>query len=178
MSEVRYSINGNYFKSFGVYVSESKGLGDTLKRKKSNTYDWSEYNGTSIDLSKPRYESREIELECFIEGSNWQTLFDKFNTLIRDEFSKGGTQRLLIEPLGFKAMPYEVYLEDNVQVKKRFKDGQMFGSFNLKLIEPNPIKKVLYFTGSSLDLSYNSTSETEIFYGNGLKETKKGEKSC
>jgi uncharacterized ubiquitin-like protein YukD len=174
MGEVRYSINGNYFKSFGIYVSESKGLGDTLKRKKSNSFDWSEYNGSSIDLMRPRYESREIELNCFIEGPNWQLLFDKFNTIIRDEFSKSGTQRLLIEPFGYKAMPYEVYLEDSVQLTKRFKDGQMFGTFSLKLIEPNPIKKVIYFTGSSLNLSYNSQSETEIFYGNGLKETAKG----
>lgn len=173
MSEVRYSVNGKYFKDFGVYISSSDGLFDALKRKKVNTYDWAEYHGSSPDLSNPKFEQREITLKGFVTGENWELMKSNFDTII-SEFQKAGTQRLLVEPFGLKPLPYEVCMIDDVNLNKTFKDGKMVGVFTLKLIEPNPLKKVLYFTGDTLDLSYNSPNETEIFYGNGLKETAKG----
>ena len=176
MSEVIYSINGKYFKDFGIYVSSSDGLFDALKRKKVNSYDWAEYHGESIDLSDPKFEAREISLKCFVVGSNWEAMKSNFDAIV-GEFQKAGTQRLLIEPLGLKALPYEVYTDDSTPLKKTFRDGKMVGTFTLKLIEPNPIKKVLYFTGDKLNLSYSSPNETEIFYGNGGKEIVKGNAS-
>ncbi|QNS40183.1 galactose-binding protein [Chryseobacterium manosquense] len=173
MGEVKYSVNGKYFKDYGVYISSSDGLFDALKRKKVNTYDWAEYHGSSLDLSSPKFEQREISLKGFVTGANWIDMKSNFDAII-SEFQKAGTQRLLIEPFGLKPLPYEVCMIDDVNLNKTFKDGKMVGVFTLKLIEPNPIKKVLYLTGTSLNLAYNSPNETEIFYGNGLKETAKG----
>ena len=169
MGEVRYSINGKYFKDYGVYISSSDGLFDALKRKKVNTYDWAEYHGSSLDLSSPKFEAREITLKGFVVGDSWVSMKFRFDTII-SELQKAGTQRLLIEPFGFKPLPYEVCMIDDVQLNKTFKDGKMVGIFTLKLIEPNPIKKVLRVNGSMLHLSYNSKFETEISYGNGEKD--------
>ena len=166
MGEVRYSINGKYFKDRKVYVSDSEGLFDALKRKKINTYDWAEYHGQSVDLSNPKYEAREITLKCFVVGDNWVDMKENHDAIV-SEFQKPGTQRLLIEPFGMKPLPYEVYMEDSSPLEKTFKDGKMVGVFTLKLIEPNPIKKVLYTTSETLNLSYNSSKETEIFFVNG-----------
>ena len=152
MGEVRYSINGKYFKDYNVFISSSDGIGDGLKRKKVNTYDWAEYNGLSVDLSSPKFEAREITLKGFVIGSNWDEMMENFNTVLY-EFQKPGTQRLLIEPFGMKPLPYEVYMEDSSPLEKTFKDGKMVGIFTLKLIEPNPIKKVLYLTENTLNLS-------------------------
>ena len=169
MGEVRYSINGKYFKDYGVYISSSDGLFDALKRKKVNTYDWAEYHGSSPDLSAPKFEQREISLKGFVVGDNWVSMKFRFDTII-SELQKAGTQRLLIEPFGMKPLPYEVYMEDSSPLEKTFKDGEMVGVFSLKLIEPNPVKKVLRVNGSMLHLSYNSEFETEISYGNGEKD--------
>ncbi len=171
---VRYSINGKDFKAFGVRVSSSKGFADTLKRKPVNQYDWAEYHGVSLDLDKPRFMEREIELQCFIEGENWQKLFDNFNLMVRNEFSKPGTQRLHIEPHGYKILPYEVFMMSDVVLNKTFKEGKMVALFTLKLIEPNPIKKVLKVNGPVVTLSYESETETEIFWGNGTKSVVPG----
>ena len=173
MGEVIYSINGKYFKDRKVYVSDSEGLFDALKRKKINTYDWAEYHGQSVDLSNPKYEAREITLKCFVVGDNWVDMKENHDAIV-SEFQKSGTQRLLIEPFGMKPLPYEVYMEDSSPLNKTFKDGQMVGVFTIKLIEPNPIKKVLYLTENTLNLSYNSSKETEIFFVNGEKTTAKG----
>ena len=169
MGEVRYSINGKYFKDYGVYISSSDGLFDALKRKKVNTYDWAEYHGSSLDLSSPKFEQREISLKGFVVGDNWVSMKFRFDTII-SELQKAGTQRLLIEPFGLKPLPYEVYMEDSSELQKTFSDGKMVGIFTLKLIEPNPIKKVLRVNGNMLRLSYNSKFETEISYGNGEKD--------
>lgn len=177
MGEVRYSINGKYFKDYGIYVSSSLGLLDALKRKQVKTYDWAEYHGESVDLSNPKFEAREITLNCFVKGDNYQEMFENFRSVVLSEFQKSGTQRLLVEPFGYKALPFEVYLSEEVKLDKEFSESMSVGIFSLKIVEPNPIKKVLHLTGSSLNLSYNSPKETEIFYGNGVKDTVKGNAS-
>lgn len=174
MGEVRYSINGKYFKDYGIYVSSSLGLLDALKRKPIKTYDWQEYHGESLDLTSPKFEAREIVLNCFIKGDNYQEMFDNFRNVVLSEFQKSGTQRLLVEPFGYKALPFEVYLSDEVKIAKEFSESTSIGVFSIKLIEPNPIKKVLYTTSNTLNLSYNSSKETEIFFVNGEKTTAKG----
>lgn len=173
MSEVKYSVNGVNFKQNNVIISESEGLFDALDRKKITSYDWAEYHGSSPDLSAPKFEARRIVLKGFVTGTNWEVMKSNFDRII-SEFNKPGTQRLLIEAMGLKALPFEVYLEDGVPLTKQFKNGTMIGFFTLKLVEPNPIKKVLSFTGTALNLSYNSPTETEIFYGNGTKDTVPG----
>lgn len=170
MGEVKYSINGKYFKDYGIYVSSSLGLLDALKRKPIKTYDWPEYHGESLDLSNPKFEAREIVLNCFVKGNNYQEMFDNFRNVVLSEFQKSGTQRLLVEPFGYKALPFEVYMIDDVKIIKEFSESTSIGVFSIKLIEPNPIKKVLYLTENTLNLSYNSSKETEIFYGDGTKD--------
>jgi len=174
MGEVKYSINGKYFKDYGIYVSSSLGLLDALKRKPIKTYDWPEYHGESLDLTSPKFEAREIVLNCFVKGDNYQEMFDNFRNVVLSEFQKSGTQRLLVEPFGYKALPFEVYMIDEVKIIKEFSESTSIGVFSIKLIEPNPIKKVLYTTSDTLNLSYNSSKETEIFFVNGEKTIAKG----
>lgn len=174
MSEVVYHINNKPFKDFGVYVSESHGLADSLKRVKPQEYYWSEYSGLSVDLSKVRFESREIELKCFIEGNNWEVMRERFYNFTQ-ELTKKHTQRLHIKPFNHEILPYEVYHEEEINLEKTFKEGQMFGTFSLKFIEPNPIKRVLKTTLDEFNLSYKCISETEIFFGDGTKQTARGD---
>lgn len=166
MSEVKYSVNGKYFKDFQVYVSASDGLFDALPRKFVNIYEWAEYHGSAPDLTSPKFEVRKISLQCFVVGSDWLQMKENFDQIVR-EFQKPGTQRLLIEPYGLKPLPFEVFMVEGVVLEKTLNKSKMIGVFTLRLIEPNPIKKVLLLTGTTLNLAYDSPMETEIFYGNG-----------
>lgn len=177
MNEVVYSINGKYFKDFGVYVSSSEGLIDALKRKPVKTYNWSEFNGESIDLSDVKFEARQITLSCFIKGENFPQMQSRFQSFI-NEFQKSGTQRLMVRPFGYNPLVYEVYISDEVKLNKTFNNGQMVGTFQIKIIEPNPVKKVLLFDDKTgLNLHYNCPSENEIFFNDGKKITVKGDAS-
>ncbi|NML70025.1 hypothetical protein HHL23_09450 [Chryseobacterium sp. RP-3-3] len=174
MSEVKVSLNGKNFKDFEVYVSEYNNLVGKLERKDITTYDWAEYHGSSPDLRKPKFKERQLELKCFIRGDNWESLFGNFKDFIIEEFSKPGTQRLHIKPFGGKTLAYEVYVKDEIIPEKTFRNGEMFGVFSVKMIEPNPIKKVLRTMLDQFSLSYEIDSETEIFMGDGTKQIGRG----
>ncbi|MCJ8153252.1 hypothetical protein MKJ01_05685 [Chryseobacterium sp. SSA4.19] len=173
MNEVKYLINYKDFRDFRVYVSDSIGITDGLERKPVQSYDWAEYHGTSPSLTKPRYKERKIELKCFIDGENWEVMVINFNSF-KDQFTRSGTQRIHIVPFEHTVLPYEIYIQEEISLEKTFRKGRMVGIFSLKLIEPNPIKKVLKTSLDSFILKYNSKSETEIFPGDGTKLTGRG----
>ncbi|WP_185246624.1 hypothetical protein [Chryseobacterium bernardetii] len=158
---LKWSINGKDFKFFGIRVADSKGLIDKLKPRERQSYTWAEYHGKQIDLSSPRYEARDMVLSCWIVADNVEVLTKQYNSFM-NEFDKSGTQRFMIEPFDKAPYIYDVVLSDKSELDKEFNDGQMFGTFNIVLQEPNPIKKVLYTVNPQLTLSYNSLTETDI----------------
>ncbi|WP_137905381.1 phage tail family protein [Chryseobacterium sp. 2VB] len=170
---LKWSINGRDFVEFGINVSESKGVLDKLKPRERNSYTWAEYHGKQFDLSKPFYEAREMELQCWLRASDSDTLTENFNSFLA-LFDTKSTKRFTIEPFGNKEYAYEVLLNGSADLTKEFRDGEMYGSFTLKLIEPNPIKKILKTTLDSFKISYEIDSETEIFFGDGTKQTGRG----
>lgn len=170
---LKWSINGKGFLDFGVNVSDSKGVLDKLKPRERISYTWAEYHGKQFDLSKPFYEAREIELQCWLKASNSDELTTNFNSFL-SLFDTKSTKRFLIEPFGNKEYVYEVLLNGPAELTKEFRKDEMYGSFTLKLIEPNPIKRVLKTTLDTFKLSYEIESETEIFFGDGTKQTGRG----
>ena len=171
MGKVIYQLNDKSFEDYGVHVSASPGIGDIPKRKAINSYNWAEYHGMTADLQNMMYDVREFELQCWIKGENWQDLYNNFLNLIRDEFAKGGTQRLLVLPLGHKALCFEVYIQDSIKLNKTFHDGEMAATFSIKMIEPNPVKKILYLSDETdvFNLSFDSKKEVEISFGDGTR---------
>ncbi|MCE4064362.1 phage tail family protein [Chryseobacterium gleum] len=170
---LKWSINGRDFAEFGINVSESKGVLDKLKPRERNSYTWAEYHGKQIDLSKPYFEAREMELQCWLRASDSNRLTENFNSFLA-LFDTKSTKRFLIEPFGNKELAYEVLLNGSADLSKEFREGEMYGSFTLKLIEPNPIKRVLKTSLDTFKLSYEIDSETEIFFGDGTKQTGRG----
>lgn len=148
MSNVKvleYYIDGVNLKEYGVRVSDSKGLVGRTKAKKPRSESWDDYNGVMIDLRHKYVEERTIILSCFIKTVNgkgdYVAAVNKFSQL----FDKPGTVRLMIDIHPTKPLVYEVYLEDPIDPDKTWNDGLMVGVFQLKLKEPNPVKRVLKY---------------------------------
>ncbi|MGL6039080.1 MAG: galactose-binding protein [Soonwooa sp.] len=173
MSALVWSLNGKYFKDFGVSVSSSDGLMDKPAQKKTDTYDWPEYNGLVVDTSKkPRYGSREIQLTGWVEGLDWVDMKRKFDALF-SEFDKAGKQRLVVDGFGLSSLIFDVICEDKIELLKRFKKGKMIGFFKAKLTEQSPIKKVLSIANPNLQLAFNSPKWIEVNI-DGAIESHKG----
>lgn len=173
MSEVKYFINNKNFRDYEVYVSDSIGLTDAVERKTVQSYDWAEYHGISPNLRNAKYKERKIQLKCFVDGENWEVMNARFLDF-KNQFTKTGTQRLHVVPFEFKTLAYEVYMQDDIALEKTFRKGRMVGVFTINLIEPNPIKTILKTSLDKFKLSYESTTETEIFFGDGTKQTARG----
>ncbi|MDV3555250.1 hypothetical protein CMU76_05805 [Elizabethkingia anophelis] len=166
MAEVIYSLNNKFFKDYNVFVSKSDGLLGKLKPKARITYDWPGYHGRQSDpLQKPLYDVREISLECWVEGDNWEEMKLNYDNLL-SEFDNIGVQRLLVAPFGTNTpLVYDVLFSESSDPKQAFKDGEMVGIFTLKMVEENPIKKILRLEASELHLSFKSGKWVDINTG-------------
>lgn len=178
VKQLTYLLDGVDFKEYGVYVSASKGLLDGLKMKDPHKVEFDGYHGTAIDLSRPRFDEREITLDCFITTTGGKLDFVRKVKAFLDLFSArhkaadgatlnadlcpAGLHRLMVDIHPVKALVYEVYLPDATDIEKTWNDARMTGTFQLKLREPEPVKKVLKHIRTS---SANARAEFTITTG-------------
>lgn len=173
-TDVEYYIDGKNFKEYGVYVSNSAGLVGGLERKESLQVEWDNYHGVVRDKKRPRYKERTITLDCFIEASG-RSAFVQWVNLFLDLFRKEGNHRLKVEYDGnTKPLVYEVECIDGVDVDKtwgQYSNELMVGKFKLKLIEDEPVKKVLRHIGgaanSVANIKVTSSKLLNIYWGDG-----------
>ncbi|WGU68256.1 phage tail family protein [Capnocytophaga canimorsus] len=170
MSKVTYFLDGTNFKEYGVSVSASKGVINRPKLKNPTSASWDNYHGEVVDLEHKYYEPREITLSCFCKAENKIDFITKtFN--FQRLFDKKGTQRLMID-FGNTQLVYEVYCKDAIEITKKWNDSTMVGTFDLKLIEPEPIKKVLKYKRTNeaskrCSITLNSSKLVNIYWGDG-----------
>lgn len=173
-TDVEYYIDGKNFKDFGVYVSKSAGLVGRLERKEALQVDWDNYHGIVRDKRRPRYKERTITLDCFIEASS-RSAYVEWVNMFFSQFDMAGNHRFKVEYDG-KAKPlvYEVELLDEADPDKTWGqyDGDiMVGTFKLKLIEDEPVKKVLRHIGTTANskstITVTSSKLLNIYWGDG-----------
>lgn len=171
---ITYKIDGTDIKDYNVYVSASDGLISRPKPKSNLQVNWPDYNGTVVDLSKRLYEPREIELDCFIKAESQTEFVSKCNTFLA-VFDKIGTRRLEVF-VDYETTPkplvFEVYLSEEVKISKKWSADSMVGTFSMKLIEPEPIKKVFKYTRTkdadkTVTLDLTSPKLLNIYWGDG-----------
>lgn len=175
--DVEYYIDGVNFKDYGVEVSASSGLIGRLARKDTLTVDWDNYHGIVRDRKRKRYKERTITLECFITASSRSAFIrwvnDFFNLFEGDE-----PHQLTVMQDGentSKPLVFMVDLLDEADVEKEwaknYKDELMVGTFKLKLIEDEPVKRVLRHVSSKNNstccVGITSTKLFNIYWGDG-----------
>lgn len=165
---VEFYINSVNLKNLGVTIERMEGVLDMPERKDPLTVDWEDYHGEVVDLLKPVWGVREIDLHCWIKGTSADDFQAKWLEL-KAFFEQGGTTRLQIDA-GTKPLLFEVYHKERLELdKKKWRDGVNFGRFTMKLREPEPIKKVLKVTGSSCSITVTSQKLLSIYWGDGAR---------
>ena len=138
-----FYVDGVNFKTYGVEVSSEEGLLDELERKDPPRMDWDSMHGEVVDLSRPRWQPREIKLECFIVASS-NSAFIRAKNRFAAAFNASGLHRLTCEYAGtVKPLEYDVYRVEKMEVKNEWTDDLKVGAFTVTLREPQPIKMVL-----------------------------------
>lgn len=172
--EIIYKIDGIELKDYSVFISASEGLLSRPKPKSNFSVAWADYNGTVVDLTKRLYEDREIELDCFIKADSQSDFIEKCNAFL-SVFDAVGTRRLEVfvdNESTPKPLVFEVYLSDNIDILKKWSSTSMVGTFKLKLKEPEPIKKVLKYTRTSIEdktvgIIVTSSKLLNVYWGDG-----------
>lgn len=170
-SSLEYYLDGVNFKDYNVRVSGSSGIVDSLKMKDPFSVNWNDEHGETIDLSDPRFESREITLDCFIKAEGKIDFVNKVNNFF-SVFRQSGTHRLMIDINPTKPLVYEVYCPNAIAVSKTWNDELMVGTFSLKLKEPDPVKRVLKHIAvnsqmRTITVTIKSTRLFSIHWGDG-----------
>lgn len=166
-----YTLDGVDFKEYGVFVSGSDGVVNRPKLKGMASVSWVNYHGESVDLMHKFYEPREITLSCFIKANSkndFITMISRFEQL----FDAPGTNRLVIDVHPIKPLIYEVYCKDEITVSKQWNDELMVGTFKIKLIEPEPVKRILKHIRVSeatktCNITLTTTKLVNIYWGDG-----------
>ncbi|MCM1168784.1 MAG: LamG domain-containing protein [Bacteroides sp.] len=167
-----YTVDGVDFKDYGVFVSASDGVLSRPKLKKMQSRSWDDYHGDSIDRNEGKYyESREITLSCFMHAASKMDFIANVAAFER-LFDNPGLSRLVIDVHPTKPLIYEVYCKDIVDVKKEWSERDMLGTFKLKLVEPEPLKRVLrHFVYNDATKECQITVTTDkyvnIYWGDG-----------
>lgn len=169
--DIAYLVDGIDFKTWGVFVSGSDGILNRPKLKTPASVSWDNYHGESVDLLHKFYESREITLSCFIKASSKIDFITQLADF-QHQFDKKGTQRLVIDVHPVKPLIYEVYCKDAIEITKEWNDNLMVGTFKLKLIEPEPVKRVLKHirvgdATKTCTVKLTSTKYVNIYWGDG-----------
>jgi hypothetical protein len=167
-----YLLDGVNFKAYGVYVSDSEGVVNRPKLKNMATVSWDNYHGESVDLQHKFYEPREITLSCFIKANSKNEFINKASTF-EQLFDNPGTNRLVIDVHPVKPLIYEVYCKDEITLAKKWNDELMVGTFKLKLVEPEPVKRILkHMRISEATKTCTITLTTQklvtVYWGDGL----------
>lgn len=166
-----YWLDGVDFKTYGVYVSDSEGVVSRPKLKSMASVSWDNYHGESVDLQHKFYEPREITLSCFIKADSKNDFITKISAF-EQLFDNPGTNRLMIDVHPIKPLIYEVYCKDEIAVSKKWNDALMVGTFKLKLIEPEPVKRILKHIRVSeatktCTITLTSDKLVNIYWGDG-----------
>ena len=173
-NDVEYYVDGQNFKDYGVYVSASDGLVGRLAQKEGLSVEYDNYHGIVRDRKRKRFKERSITLNCFIEASS-RSAFVEWQSRFFALFDGDHTRRLKVEYDG-KAKPlvYEVDINDEVNVSKKwgsYNNELMVGTFQLKLVEDEPVKKVLRHISGSNNSKATITVSTykylNIYWGDG-----------
>jgi len=172
---INYFIDGADFKTYGVFVSGSDGLISKPKMKPPVVAKWDEYHGEFPDLQAKYYEAREIILSCFILGNDKYDFLQKANAFL-SLFDGAGLHRLMVAVDASEPLVYQVYLSDSVDIRKEWSDNKMIGTFQIKLREPEPVKRVLKHvrTGEvdkTVTITVTSEKLLNIFWGDGENTT-------
>lgn len=174
-SSIQYMIDGvNIKEKYGVCVADSKGVVDRPKLKNPTSISWDNYHGEVVDLQHKFYEPREITLSCFLKAdskSDFITRVSQFEQL----FDARGTQRLHIDVHPIKPLVYEVYCKDAITVSKTWNEALMVGTFDLKLVEPEPVKRILKHirvgeSSKRCSITLTSTKYVNIYWGDGSSD--------
>ena len=168
MIPVIYLLDQIPFKNYNVYVSDSSNLFDKASIKENQKKDWSDEHGYDIDLQSRYHNSKTITIDCFIPAKSLKECIEKYNDFY-NVLDKKGSRRLSVIA-GELRMEYQVFRQDTAENKLNYDDSNAVGTFELKLIENMPVKRILRSIQKTTNITLKSKKVLVINWGDGTEQ--------
>lgn len=168
---IQYLIDNIDLKTYGVRVADTSGLLDIPKMKKPLSVNWPDRHGEQVDLSQVLFEPRDITLNCYMMASSRSEFLTRVNEFAATVLMSPGLKQLIVIYDNSKPLAYMVYFPDGLDIKRstRWHAARQTGVFQLKLREPEPVKRVLRFsalTGNmQVSLAFTSIKQVTVYWG-------------
>ena len=169
---IQYLIDNVNLATYGVRVSNTDGLLDLPKMKKPLSVSWPDRHGEQVDVSQVRFEARDITLNCYMMASGRSEFLTRVNEFAAGLLMTPGLKQLAVLYDANKPLVYMVYFPHGIEIKRATKwiAARQTGIFQLKLREPEPVKKVLRFAAATgnmqVNLSFTSARQVTVHWGN------------
>jgi len=173
---IRYYIDSIDLSSLGITVSQAKGLFGLPKVKNALTISYPNRHGILVDLANPIYDVRSIELHCHLSASTRMEFLIRTNELVTTLFAKPNLRELRIDYDSQKPLFYYVYPNDGIAIERESKwdASRQLGQFTLKLLEPEPLKRVFIFEADNvqnsrhIQLAFDEPNQQfTVYWGDG-----------
>ena len=116
-SSIIYSLDRvDLAAGFGIHISASRGVLDLPSLKQPQVYDWVDYHGVIVDLEKPRYNTRTIILDAWIETKSGMIDFAQELNNFYAAVRKPGLHQLNVFISPDKPLVFMVYMKDEINV--------------------------------------------------------------
>lgn len=169
---IQYLIDNIDLKTYGVRVSDTEGLFDLPKMKKPLSVNWPDRHGEQVDVSQVRFEPRDITISCYMIAQGRTEFLIRVNEFAAGLLMSTGLKQLVVVYDSNKPLTYMVYMPDGLNIKRstKWNAARHTGVFELKLREPEPVKKVLRFTALTgnmqVSLAFASNRQVTVHWGN------------
>lgn len=125
--------------TYGTFLLHGSydGLMRPPKRKVSLSNNWPEQNGIEIDLTVPKYESKEAELSFILSASSeaeWWTRYNAFFTLLK----LSGERSLFVKELNKTFLVYYIEVTSYEQITTIKSVSKVVSRFTVKFGIANP----------------------------------------
>jgi len=171
MAALKFYIDNIALTDYGVRVSKVAGIIGLLKPKQRNTEEWTGHHGKMYDTSKPVYEERDITLDCWVTATSKFDLIEKLKQFT-EAFNKDGFIQLKVNIdienyLLYNVLVFNVVNTSESDYSVSYNTQKQIGTFQLKFVEPEPVKKVIRATQANTTISFDSTKAVNIHWGDG-----------
>ena len=165
MTRIIYTVAGVDLANYGIVVTSADGLMDLPKPRGRTAQEWTDTHGQMISTGRPLYSAREIKLSCAMPCEGLGDFAQKA-TAVKELFM-GGDLITLTAAIGDTLLPFLVYVDDEISFTRKWAGGKLIASFSVKLIEPEPLKRVYKAIAASVKLAITTPTPVNVYWGDG-----------
>jgi hypothetical protein len=166
-----YIDDTDVLTSYGVFLIQEQGLFDPLVPKHKYKFDWPDEHGIQYSHTDKLMKERKFTLKLGIKSTSKADYKEDIHTFL-ELFYAPGLRMLRLADID-KVYMVDINASKPVQRLTHWNDTLMVAVFYLNLIEPEPINRQYYSTGTSVQVSLTTDNDElfTIYWGDGSVDT-------